>query len=75
MVKHAAVWEVCVRLMAAPPHCLEIQDNGVGFDPGTVPDDWYGLTGMTERAELVGAQLTVESESRGGTTVQMEIGD
>jgi signal transduction histidine kinase len=74
VVQHAAASEVCVRLMAGPSLCLEIQDNGVGFDLGTVPDDRYGLTGMAERAELVGATLTFESEPGRGTKVRMEIG-
>ncbi len=74
VVQHAAATEVCVRLKAEPALRFEIQDNGVGFDPGAIPDDRYGLTGMAERAELVGAQLTVESESERGTKVRMEIG-
>ena len=73
VVQHAAASEVHVRLMAEPTLRLEVQDNGVGFDPGAIPVDRYGLTGMTERAELVGAELTVESEPGRGTKVWMEI--
>jgi len=73
VVQHAAASEVFVRLVAKPSLRLEIQDDGVGFDPGAIPSNRYGLTGMAERAELVGARLTVESEPGRGTKVWMEI--
>jgi len=74
VVQHAAASKVWVQLAAEPALRLEIRDNGIGFDPGAVPTDRYGLTGMAERAELVGATLTVESMPGRGTVVRMEIG-
>lgn len=75
IVQHAAASEVSVRLTAKPSLRLEIQDDGVGFDPVAIPADRYGLTGMVERAELVGAELVVESEPGRGTQVRMEVGE
>src|SRR5262249_12718590 len=41
---------------------LIISDNGRGFDPGNPGDEHhYGLRGMRERAELIGATLLVQS--------------
>jgi len=73
VVKHAAATEVSVRLMTEPVLRLEITDNGVGFDPKTTPTDRYGLAGMAERAELLGATLAIESAPGQGTTIVMAI--
>lgn len=48
---------------------LTVRDDGVGFD--TVPGGGgFGLTGMTERAVLIGGSLQVAGEPGHGTTVQ-----
>ena len=46
----------------------------VGFAPGAIPGNCYGLTGMAERAELGGAEFMVESVLGEGTRVWVEIG-
>ncbi|HEY5317357.1 MAG TPA: GAF domain-containing sensor histidine kinase [Solirubrobacteraceae bacterium] len=43
---------------------IEVEDDGVGFDPGTAADG-HGLTGMRERAYLAGGSLHIESGSSG----------
>ena len=48
---------------------IEIVDNGVGFDMSKPADDRYGLTGMKERASLIGADLDVSSSTGDGTSV------
>ena len=49
---------------------LCIADDGIGFElPGA--QDRFGLVGMKERAELVGATLEVESSPGHGTTVYL----
>jgi signal transduction histidine kinase len=50
---------------------VSVTDNGRGFDPAAVPDDRYGLKGMRERAELIGARLDLRSAVSGGTTVTL----
>jgi signal transduction histidine kinase len=50
---------------------LIISDDGCGFDPAAVNGAHYGLKGLRERAEIVGAALQVESELQQGTTVRL----
>ena len=51
---------------------MRIRDDGLGFDTGesTAPGH-YGLGMMRERAEAVGAQLTVTSQPGHGTEVTL----
>jgi signal transduction histidine kinase len=49
---------------------LRIRDDGLGFDPSELArPGHYGLGMMRERAEAVGAQLTVTSNPGHGTEV------
>ena len=51
---------------------LTVADDGSGFDQQDFPEDErLGLTGMRERAELVGAEFSVESDLGKGTTVRL----
>jgi signal transduction histidine kinase len=50
---------------------LTIADDGRGFDPATVNDMRYGLKGLRERAEIIGAALQVDSASKTGTTIKL----
>ncbi len=52
----------------------QVIDDGVGFDPSYEPDGHFGLMGMRERAEKIGAQISFESESGLGTTITVEWG-
>jgi signal transduction histidine kinase len=68
--RHATAQHVTVRLeYAADQTVLAIQDDGRGFDPVAVEPDHYGLTGMQERAAMIGATLEVSSRPGGGTEV------
>lgn len=51
-----------------------IEDNGHGFDPVEArrTERSVGIHGMTERAELLGGQLNIESNEE-GTTVYVEL--
>lgn len=56
---------------------IRIRDNGVGIDPkvlkeGGMPGHW-GLRGVRERAERIGAQLDFWSEAAAGTEVQLTV--
>lgn len=51
--------------------CLEIRDDGQGFDPEAVEAGHYGLLGMRERARLVGGTLIVSSEKEQGTVIKV----
>jgi signal transduction histidine kinase/ligand-binding sensor domain-containing protein len=53
---------------------VRVRDDGRGFDPArAAPSGHFGLAGMRERAEAVGARLTVESAPGRGTEVQLVI--
>lgn len=43
---------------------LSIIDNGIGIQPENKRPDSYGLTGILERAETIGAKLVIESPLR-----------
>jgi signal transduction histidine kinase len=50
-----------------------VGDNGKGFDAATRPPDRFGLRGMAERAELIGAALEIHSRPADGTKVVLDI--
>ena len=55
--------------------CMEVRDDGHGFDPaGVVPaengESGIGLVGMRERLRLLGGSLELESAPGGPTTVR-----
>jgi PAS domain S-box-containing protein len=52
---------------------LEVRDWGVGFDPGSVPDDRFGLEGIRKRADLVGGQAHITSACGEGTRVVVDL--
>jgi signal transduction histidine kinase len=65
---------VCVQLDASMLH-LEVADSGVGFDTAAVEADGRstGLSGMEERATLLGGCFRVESSPGRGTRVSAEL--
>jgi len=57
---------------------MMIQDDGHGFDPEKVTgqtgmgnEGHFGLTGMSERAKLLGGTLCIESEPGAGTCIMV----
>jgi PAS domain S-box-containing protein len=50
---------------------LSIHDNGRGFDPTRTPAGHYGLGMMKERAETIGAILTIASQPGQGAEIGM----
>ena len=54
---------------------LEVADDGEGFPAGKAGRlDSYGLVGMRERADSVGATLSIDSEPGHGTRVRCTVG-
>ena len=49
---------------------LSIRDDGKGFDVTSDNEGHYGLVGMTERAELIGGRLELESSPGAGTVIR-----
>ncbi len=65
VAKHARAERVRVRVGAEEGELrIEVQDDGVGFDPKSA-DGGFGLAGMRERAALAGGTLSVESGEQG----------
>jgi signal transduction histidine kinase len=57
---------------------LGVTDNGVGFDPPNSPTDFasnghFGLLGVHERADLIGARLEIESAVGKGTKLKVRL--
>lgn len=57
---------------------LQITDNGIGFDTKKLFEKNYenigfGLSGIRERARILGAKLTIQSEYNKGTTINLII--
>jgi signal transduction histidine kinase len=48
---------------------LMVADDGIGFDPAAVGAGHFGQKIMRERAEAIGARLSVHSELGEGTVV------
>ncbi len=76
-LKHSQASHVAVRLRAdGDGLLLEVEDDGVGFDPeapGT-RSRRLGLTSMEERAQRLGATLELVSAPGAGTTVRLRVG-
>jgi signal transduction histidine kinase len=73
--KHAAARHVSVHLhFTAATIRLEVQDDGVGFDPQAVPTERRGgLRTIAERTARVGGVLTYESTPAEGTRMMVEV--
>jgi len=68
--RHAVARRVDVRLACGSDKIdLMIQDDGTGFDQARVDPAHYGLTGMRERAAIIGASLDIRSGPVGGTEI------
>jgi signal transduction histidine kinase len=50
-----------------------VEDDGVGFEPSTVPDDRFGLEGIRQRAQLLGGEAMITSLPGRGTTVTVRL--
>lgn len=74
-LRHAHATHIVLRLRAEDGRLvLDVEDDGVGFDPEAtdVRSRRLGLTSMEERAERLGARLEVRSAEGAGTTVHLE---
>jgi two-component system sensor histidine kinase UhpB len=73
VVRHAGATQATLRLQRGDGvMVLEVADVGDGFHPGQA-DSTAGLSGMRERALLVGGQLTITSRPGAGTRVRLTL--
>ncbi|UBF28833.1 AAA family ATPase [Kovacikia minuta CCNUW1] len=75
-IKYANASKILVELVYDDAQCLlRIKDDGQGFGVGSVSSlGGFGLLGMSERAEQIGAQLAIQSEPGQGTEIVVMIG-
>jgi signal transduction histidine kinase len=78
--RHARARRVTVTLSYMEDQiALDVQDDGVGFDPESVPllanqsREGFGLQAMRERLAQLGGQLVIESAPGQGTTLAIQI--
>jgi len=73
VVRHSQAKRANLHISFGEKHIvLEVSDNGIGFNMPKSPTDFapnghFGLLGMSERADLIGARLEVQSEAGNGT--------
>jgi len=70
--RHAAASSVIVSLRLRPNETLlEVADDGLGFSHGNAGRlDSFGLVGMRERADAIGAVLEIDTAPGRGTTIR-----
>jgi NarL family two-component system sensor histidine kinase YdfH len=76
IARHARASHVNVFIGVQEAYILiQIQDNGIGFDPAVSAQQngHYGLLGLRERARLTGGTLDVESAVGAGTTLRLRL--
>lgn len=75
VVSHADAQKLTVKLeFAEGKTTLIVEDDGIGFDMEKVSKKaQLGLTGMRERAQLIGGKLNITSKPRAGTTIQLTV--
>ena len=71
VARHSGASQVDLRVWTTDEGVLmlQVEDDGKGFVTDSVGPGHFGLTGMRERAALVGAQVTVSSTPGVGTSV------
>ena len=76
--KHSAAKHVRILLTCSPEQLVHllIEDDGMGINAeisNAEPGEHVGLTIMRERAQRIGAELTIESDPGEGTRVELEL--
>jgi signal transduction histidine kinase len=72
VLRHAEAKHASLQIDFGKEIRLEVADNGIGFSVPKSPTDFapsghFGLLGIRERADLIGARLEVKSEVGQGT--------
>jgi signal transduction histidine kinase len=82
VVKHSKATEASISVKRTVDRVmLTVRDNGTGFTLANVRSqanyelgqNGFGLTGMAERASLLGGDLAVQTEPGRGTIVSVQI--
>lgn len=79
VARHAQATEAELRIYFEHDKIeMRVSDNGVGFEAPNTPADFvpsghFGLLGMYERADLIGAGLTIRSAPGEGTQLTIQL--
>jgi signal transduction histidine kinase len=75
VVKHSGASSAAVTLgWKSDALCLEVCDNGTGFDPAEMTGSGgLGLVSMRERIRFVGGELDIDSGIASGTRVEVRV--
>ncbi len=75
VLRHAAASTVKIAVNLEKDHyCLEIYDNGRGFDANApTKTKSFGLIGIRERSLMLGGETTISSVPGQGTSIQVRI--
>jgi len=75
--RHARATEIVMEIEYAVNHLrILVRDNGCGIDPQVLNsgrEGHWGLSGMRERAERIGAKLRVLSRTDAGTEMELSV--
>jgi two-component system sensor histidine kinase DegS len=72
--RHSRAKQVNVLLIECDGRLrIEIHDDGVGFDPGSVPADRFGVAGICKRAALFAGHAEVNSAPGQGAHVIVDL--
>ena len=73
--RHARATRVRIALRSADAAHIQLQiaDDGVGFDPSLSRPGHFGLIGLREQAQLIGAELQIVSTAERGTTLELSL--
>lgn len=70
-LRHAAASRLAIRLVkSGSDTVLEVEDDGVGFDPARTPLG-SGLQGMRERAAILGGDVEITRRGARGTLIRL----
>src|SRR6266498_5245239 len=80
VVHHANAKHAVLSISFEKEVRLEVTDDGVGFTVPKSPTDFapsghFGLLGIRERADLIGARLELQSEAGSGTHLSIRLAD
>jgi signal transduction histidine kinase len=80
VARHAQASQADLKIyFASEEVILQVSDNGIGFNVPKSPAEFapgghFGLLGMYERAELIGARLEIQSSPGQGSQVIVHLG-
>jgi signal transduction histidine kinase len=73
ILRHAGASHVTIRLIETEAHiCLDIEDNGCGFD-ASAHSNKYGLLGMQERVNMFGGEIQIDSQPDAGARIHVKL--